>query len=336
MTDPDQTAARLLELAEGGRPRPAIELGLGLLADGMAPADVIVGVLAPTQRQVGVLWEQNRWSVADEHAATAVVDGVLGALALEVPVHDRPHGHVLAACAEGEHHTMPARMGVELLRADGWEVTFLGGSLPADDLQRFAAEHEPDVVVVSCTVPLALPGARRCFAAIDALGLPALGAGAAFGTDASRALRLGARGWLGQGMQLATVLRGLERESLAQPVPGEALALELGHEDLRGLCLSTMTDRVPAMATYSPAQQNSTRNDIGYILEFLRIAVDLDEDQIFHAFVGWLAGVLTSRGVPPFVLAGSLQIIGEVLDGEGMAQAARLCGSAVERREPAA
>ncbi len=226
---------------------------------------------------------------------------------------------------------MPARMGVELLQADGWEVTFLGGSLPADDLQRFAARREPDVVVISCTVPLFLPGARRCFTAVRALGLPTLGAGSAFGTNATRALRLGASGWLDPGTEFAGMLDDLEPEALAHPTPREAIALEADHEDLVALCLSSMMERMPVMTTYSPAQLDSTRTDIDYILEFLRTAVDLDDARIFDTFVAWLAGVLTSRNVPPTVLAGSLQIIGDVLEGAGMTQAARLCDSGRRR-----
>lgn len=328
MTGADLSTTQLLELARDGRPRPAIALGVALLADGTALGDVIVDVLAPVQHQVGVLWETNRWSVADEHAATAVIDGVLGALSLETTVPDISRGEVLVACAEGEHHTVPARMGVELLRADGWDVTFLGGSLPADDLQRFAAQREPDVVVISCTVPLFLPGARRCFTAVNALGLPVLGAGAAFGSNASRALRLGARGWLGPGMDLVAVLDELEAEPLAQPTPQEALALELDREALTASCLSALIECMPVMATYSPAQLNSTRVDLAYILGFLGTAVDLDEDDIFKTFVAWLSGVLSSRNVPPLVLAGSLQIVGEVLEGAGMVHAARLCADA--------
>jgi methylmalonyl-CoA mutase cobalamin-binding subunit len=324
-----EQAALLLDLAGGARLHPAIDLGLGLLADGATLEQIVLDVLAPVQRQVGVLWETNRWGVADEHAATAVVDGVLGAVSLETPVHEPLRGDVLVACAEGEHHTLPARMGVEILRAQGWQVTFLGGSLPADDMQRFAARSEPDAVVVSCTLPLSLPGARRGLAAVGELGLPALAAGAAFGPDASRARRLGARGWLGPGIDLATVLEdpSAPAEPTRRPAAPEALALELDRDALQATCLEVMVDRMPVMATYSAAQLRSTRTDVGYILAFLSTAVDVDDDDIFHCFVSWLSGVLTHRGVPPAVLDRSLVIIGEVLREAGSARAATLCGA---------
>jgi hypothetical protein len=217
-------------------------------------------------------------------------------------------------------------MGSEILRTQGWEVVFLGGSLPADDLQRFAAEREPDVVVISCTVPLYLAGARRCFNAIAAIGLPALGAGAAFGRDASRALRLGARGWLGPGLDLAALLRDAEAtEPMAWPTPPEALALELDHQALEESCLSMMAAQLPSMRSYSPEQLLSTAADVAYIVGFLTTSVGLDDDEIFLRFVDWLAGVLSSRGVPGDALRESLRCIGTVMGAAGMQQAARLC-----------
>lgn len=328
MTTAEGSVAHLLELAGDGLPRPAIAFALGLLADGATPRQIIVDLLAPVQREVGVRWQTNRWSVADEHAATAVIDGVLGALSLENAVRGPRRGEVLVACAEGEHHTMPARMGVEILRSDGWDVTFLGGSLPADDLQRFAAEREPELVLVSCTVPLTLSGARRCFVAVDEVGLPAIAVGAAFGHDDARARRLGARGWLAPVTSLAALLdAGLPPHCEVPPTPPEARDLELDGDSLQAACLSLMVERVPAMATYTPAQWSSTRKDLSYIFGFLTIAVDLADDEIFDSFTGWLAGVLGARHVPSSVLDQSLQCIAEVLEGADLPQAAGLCAA---------
>jgi methanogenic corrinoid protein MtbC1 len=322
--------AELLQLAHAGQARPGIDFVLGLLAGG-APVDQLVeGVLAPVQREVGRRWEANEWSVADEHAATAVVDGALGALALQTPVAVPPLADVLLACAEGEHHTLPARMGAELLRSIGCDVTFLGGSLPAHDLQRHAAATLPDIVVVSCTVDLHLSASRRSFDAIDDLGMPCIGAGAAFGLDDRRARHLGASGWLGPKPGRRDVLRCLEvREPLAFPTPAEATALELDAEGLQRSCMSELADRLPQLATCSEAQLTSTRTDVGYIIAYLATAIDVGDDAIFRTFVRWLLVVLGSRGVPPVVLARSLEIIGAVLAIEGHTEAARLCAAEV-------
>lgn len=334
MTPLETAAAELFDLAGDGHPRPAIDYVLGLLADGVGVDELITKVLAPVQIQVGGRWEANLWGVADEHAATAAIDGALGALALHAHVPDAHRGRVLVACAEGEHHTMPARMGVELLRTDGWDVTFLGGSLPADDLQRYTGVTEPDVVVISCTVALFLSGARRCFAAVAELGRPAMAAGAAFGHDDVRALRLGASGWIGPTANLTAALDEIRTPPQATPIPSEVFAMELAVEDLQRSCLTVMGERMPQLAAYSPAQLASTRADIAYIFSYLAAAVDVGDDEIFKTFTSWLTRVLETRGVPSIVLEQSLDIIGTVLASAGMTEAARLCATPRNRQSP--
>lgn len=325
MTTLSSAATELLNLAADGRPRPAIDFVLDLLADGASVADLITELLVPVQLEVGQRWEANQWNVADEHGATAAIDGVLGALALNIPVPDARRGTALVACAEGEHHTMPARMGAELLRLDGWDVTFLGGSLPAADLQRYAGVTGPDVVVISCTVPLYLPGARRSFAAVSELGVPPIAAGAAFANDSARARRFGASAWIGPATDLSIALHEMQTPSPATSAPPEAFALELAAADLQRSCMTLMAERMPQMSAYSSAQLTSTRTDIGYILGYLVAAIDAGDDEIFKTFTAWLTHVLHTRGVPPSVLDHSLDLIGEELTAAGMTEAARLC-----------
>ncbi len=327
----DPTSERLLELAATGRPRPAIEYALELTAGGMSPAGLIIDVLAPIQQHVGTLWQTHRWSVAQEHAATSVVDGVLGALALRVPTSTATRGSVLVACVEGEYHSVPARMGVERLRLDGWDVTFLGASLPAEDLQSFAARTEPHVVVLSCTVPLFLPGAARGIAAVADLGLSVVAAGAGFGETSARADRLGASGWIGPASNPTTVLEGPLRPARLVGPSAVTMQLELQNEDLVAACITEMFVRVPAMSSYDARQLAHTRADVGYIVRYLGVSLDVEDPDLFDGFITWLAEVLSSRNVPPVVLDTSLGIVADVIAGAGFSGPAALCASARER-----
>ncbi len=150
-------------------------------------------VLAPAQREVGRRWEDGRWSVAQEHAATAVTDTALGLLALDAEAGGE--GHAVVACVEDEWHSMPARMAAEILRVRGWEVTFLGPSLPADELARYVESQHPDVVGLSCSMPVSLKGAARSIDACRRVGVPVLAGGSGFGPDGRYAGRLGATAW---------------------------------------------------------------------------------------------------------------------------------------------
>ncbi len=318
-----------LALVAGGRPRPAVAHALGLLDAGISVEDIIVGLLAPAQRVVGLWWQAHRWNTAQEHAATAVIDGVLGAIALHTPVPSPARGAVLVSCVEEEYHSLPARMGAERLRADGWDVTFLGASVPAHDLQAFAASTQVDAAVLSCTLPLFLPGATRAIAALADLGIPAVAAGAGFGATPRRAERLGASGWIGPASNPTAVLAGLPTAvtGVSHQRDEEAVQLELHADELRDVAMDEMSRRIPAMSAYSSQQLAQTREDLAHIVRYLGLALDLDEPSMFEDFVGWLSEVLGARGVPAAVLDASLEIVAEVARCSGFIRAADICTS---------
>ncbi len=74
------------------------------------PLDRLIDTgLAPVMSEVGLLWEGGAYPVANEHAATALVESALAAAAAEVqPAASR--GRVIVACADGDWHTLPMRM----------------------------------------------------------------------------------------------------------------------------------------------------------------------------------------------------------------------------------
>jgi methanogenic corrinoid protein MtbC1 len=131
--------------------------------------------------------------VVREHVATAISEQLLGeVVAAAVPAITR-HSPVVVACAEGDWHVLPARMLAELLRLDGWPVTFTGAATPAEHLEVFLAEHRPAAVGLACSMPHLLPALRRAVRAAGAAGVPALVGGLGCGPDDRWARRLGAR-----------------------------------------------------------------------------------------------------------------------------------------------
>jgi hypothetical protein len=240
-------------------------------------------------------------------------------------------GSVLVACVEGEYHALPARMGVERLRLDGWDVAFLGASVPAQDLQSFAARSDAEMVVLSCTVPLFLLGASRSIAAVADLGMPAVAAGAGFGHSPRWADQLGASAWIGPTADPTEVLTGPLRPARAVHTNALALELELCGADIVSACMDEMFVRIPAMSTYTPRQLSHTRADLDYILRYLAVTTAVDESELFDDFVAWLAEVLGSRNVPASVLPTSLDILATVLERAGQSASAHRCAAAAER-----
>jgi methanogenic corrinoid protein MtbC1 len=137
------------------------------LEQGADPADLALDVLSPTLHEFGARWEHGDVSIAQEHYATGVTEGVMALLAARM--RRPPLGGRLAviACPPGERHGLPARMLGDFLEAAGWEVIVAGADVPARDLLELVADEQPDVVCLSVTMPARI---EQAFELLGALG----------------------------------------------------------------------------------------------------------------------------------------------------------------------
>jgi methanogenic corrinoid protein MtbC1 len=262
------------------------------LADGYDVADLVVEVLAPVQREVGERWLVAEATVADEHRATAGLDGVLAAIELELPPSMRP-GPVICVCAEGEWHAAAARMMALVMASRGWPVVFLGPSLPAADLAAVARETDAAAVAVSAGTVAALPGVARCVRAVAEAGRPVLVGGHAFLAVPAAAQALGAplfadprdaaaaietlplaRGPLGLGEQEVLALDAVE----SHLVRGTAEALRGRHG-------------------VDPARRSALHEAAGHVVGFARAAILLHDRSVVSSHLGWLEAFVSHRGL---------------------------------------
>jgi MerR family transcriptional regulator, light-induced transcriptional regulator len=122
-------------------------------------------VLAPALVEVGAQWRAGRLSVADEHLASSAVRAGLQQLLADARGNVR--GTAVLACATGERHEIGLMMLGILLRADGWQVAYLGPDVPFADATGLALRLEASVLCFSASsteaakaVQLELAGAK--------------------------------------------------------------------------------------------------------------------------------------------------------------------------------
>ena len=119
----DEVQRYLRALGRGDRPA-ALHQVRSLRPAGHGVAALIQELLVPAQLAVGELWVADAWSVAQEHAATAISESVLNALAVQEAPPASPHALTLVVtCVEQEWHALPALMVTEHLRAEGFTVS---------------------------------------------------------------------------------------------------------------------------------------------------------------------------------------------------------------------
>jgi methanogenic corrinoid protein MtbC1 len=128
----------------------ALERNLDEVFALVSAEEAIERVIAPAMEQLGELWRQGRSSVAGEHLASAKVTGRLLKL-LQVSDRSKAPSAPLSivACLPDEQHQLGALVAAYVTSRHGFRVSFLGPSLPLEDLETTWQILTPDVVCLS-------------------------------------------------------------------------------------------------------------------------------------------------------------------------------------------
>ncbi|MEP7357996.1 MAG: cobalamin-dependent protein [Anaerolineales bacterium] len=161
----------------------AMTLGSGRSADQVVEyalasevkADALyLDVFQPTAYEIGRLWQQNLFTVAQEHLATAIIERQMGELhRLFRPVAPRPHTLVIGCVAE-EFHRLGPRMVADFFEKDGWTVHYLGAAVPSDTFVALAREMQADLIGVSAQMVFHVPTILELVQELDRCGMGGL------------------------------------------------------------------------------------------------------------------------------------------------------------------
>ncbi|MEV5747386.1 cobalamin-dependent protein [Actinoallomurus sp. NPDC052308] len=325
--DTRTVSARLWDAVRKGDEGAAVQTVLSALDAGLDAESALLDVVAPVQARVGAEWAANRLSVAQEHAATAIDDHVVTAVAhhASAPSPRPSPGRITVTCVDGEWHALPARLLAETLRLRGWQVDFLGCQIPVPHLVDHLHRSGPDALALSSSIPTRLPTAHATIAACRAAGFPVIVGGAAFGPGGCYADRLGADGWAPDARAAADLLAEVVARRFAlqdsrrsvNDLPHLAdreytLVTHDAHRHVAAV-LGALRQRFPAMAEYDEQQRERTAENLAHIVDFLSAALYLDDPELFTRFIAWVGDILTARGVPACSVILALDLLAERL-----------------------
>jgi methanogenic corrinoid protein MtbC1 len=109
-------------------------------------------IVAPALAQVGLDWELEELTSAEEHRATAIVLRALALLQMAEPPPGKPRGHAVVTAAPNEYHAVGAQMLAMLLERDGWSVSYLGANTPAEELAALVRHVKPVLLAISVSM----------------------------------------------------------------------------------------------------------------------------------------------------------------------------------------
>lgn len=144
----------------------------------------LLRIVAPLVHMVGESWRKGELRVAHEHLATSVVRDFLALAARNYPArHDAPE--LVVSTPVGQIHEVGALLAAAAARDLGWRATYLGPSLPAEEIAACAQTRRARAVALSMVypsddpnVPVELTNLRRILPADIAL---LIGGRAAYG-----------------------------------------------------------------------------------------------------------------------------------------------------------
>ncbi len=320
---PDQARDDYLEAVRHGSRAHAVDVCLRLVAEGVAPADVLIDVVAASQSRVGLDWELGRWSVAREHRATAIADTAISAVVASAgrqtyDVH--PHGRVLVLSPEDEWHTLQARIAAEVMRLSGTDATLVTPSLPSGEIRAFLSDDPAYVVAVPCALPWNLVGAWRTISALRGAGTRLLCGGRGYGDDGAWGPAVGGDEYaadLRTGADAA--LRLLDEPPMARrdPVGDDVVRLELAQLRRDGPqfvehALQGVTHRWPAF-WHDVDATVQVRDDLDMLLRTIAATVLVGDERLIVSLVTWFERVVATRGQPLAMVSGSLVLLHEAL-----------------------
>ena len=293
------------EAVSAGDERTCHALVDDLLARGASVVDIFSGMVIPIQQQVGDRWANNDWTVAHEHAATAISEAVVIRLGAGIPEPSTDERPLLVTCVEREWHALPALVVTHTLRSWGRPVHYLGANVSPETVVGRIIDLGPRAVLVSASLSSSLPRVRRLIEAVCGTGTPVILGGQAFDPGGVRAARLGGTAYTSDMEGLPRLLEDLPGHvppatPLRHPGMAEALAIlaaadEISRDVIRGREADLGSAGVPGamppddwrvvLATYVP-------HVIGCVVGGL-----LTEDPSVPAEArSWLATVLSLRG----------------------------------------
>jgi len=110
--------------------------------------ELITTVISPILRELGERWQSGQFSVAQEHAASAIIRNQLGELLrMTRPTDNAPT--IVATTPEGELHEFGAMLAAIAAGTVGARVIYLGPNTPAGDLASAVKSAKAKAAVIS-------------------------------------------------------------------------------------------------------------------------------------------------------------------------------------------
>lgn len=149
---PDDQISEFVDYIIKGKRGPAQKIIQELIDNGCTLETIYLDFLKESMYKIGKKWEKNEISVAGEHMATAIVEGLLNFVYPQFEDRDSIGKSIIFACAEEEHHQVGIKMVADIFESKGWDTAFVGADTPTEELIKEIQEENPNMLGLSMSI----------------------------------------------------------------------------------------------------------------------------------------------------------------------------------------
>jgi DNA-binding transcriptional MerR regulator/methylmalonyl-CoA mutase cobalamin-binding subunit len=134
----------------------ALEAVLRRAVVALPVATLLDELVAPLLERIGTQWREGTLRPVHGHLATVVLRRVLDRV-IDTASSPGTSPHLIVATPTGQAHEFGALLTAATAAAEGWRVTYLGVSLPAEDIAEAAVRTRARAVALSLVYPAGDP-----------------------------------------------------------------------------------------------------------------------------------------------------------------------------------
>jgi DNA-binding transcriptional MerR regulator/methylmalonyl-CoA mutase cobalamin-binding subunit len=114
----------------------------------LEPRAFLLDVVVPIIDDIGHRWQRGELRIAHEHAGSALLRNLLGALMRTQPPQ-MGAATAVATTLSGELHELGALMAALMAAVHGWKVVYLGPNLPASEILHVLEQSDAAALMIS-------------------------------------------------------------------------------------------------------------------------------------------------------------------------------------------
>lgn len=166
----DVLVERLFDVLVAGDRQSARGIVQETVDSGVNAATLLTDLFWPAHERIEKLYREHQMEMVAYQLATRLLRMLVdqASARLEVPpVRTRT---MFAACGPSQGEELAAQMAIDLLESNGFDVSFSGGGIPADEIIAQVQDRQPEFLLLFASAASDLPGIRKIVDGLHANG----------------------------------------------------------------------------------------------------------------------------------------------------------------------